>query len=164
MDLTANGAWNRLETRCSARALLTGRLAGTGSVRPGLRCYGHHRNIRTSNANGAGLRKRTFWKWVGFRKIFHSPRIAAHKTSKAAVRSVRNRSSPNRRNDSSLVSCHPYGRAFASSLPSSTDSGISPSIETTSAGLRMRFKIYVGLLAINYTPFGLICNALGRSC
>lgn len=68
--------------------------------------------------------------------MFHSPEIAADGTSRAALRRLRIQLSPKRRNDSSLLRCQPTGRVFMSSLPISSESGNSPSIDTKSAGLR----------------------------
>ena len=67
---------------------------------------------------------------------FHSPRTAADGTRKAALLPSRIYSLPNRCKDSSLLSYQQVGRVFGSGLEISTASGISPSIETRSAGLR----------------------------
>ena len=99
---------------------------------------GAYPNIRTSNSNGCGFRNLIFEKspWAGFNSTFHSPRMAAEGTSKAAVCPARIQSSPKRRRDSSLVSCQFVGRVFRSTLEISSPSGILPSVEIRSFGCR----------------------------
>src|SRR5260370_38448128 len=99
---------------------------------------GQPRNIRTSNSNGYGFPNLIFEqsRCAGFNNTFHSPRIAADGTSSATLGPALIHSSPKRCKDSSLFSRQCAGRIFGSSILISSASGISPSIDTRSLGLR----------------------------
>src|SRR6516225_948216 len=90
--------------------------------------------MRGSKLNGSGSPNLTLSKslWVGFNRIFHSPRTAAEGRARAIVCSASIQASPKRRSDSSRVLYQADGGLFESNLAVSISSGISPSIDTRS--------------------------------